>query len=112
MSTIPYNFKRNDTLPVISLAVLNSDGNAYDFSDYVTVRFIMCEDNTGRAVKVNATANPPVANVLSYQLDPSDSDTAMTYLAEFQVEFATGDISTFPESGYMHILIEEDLDAA
>lgn len=115
MSTIPYNLKRNDTLPVIVLDVLNSDGDPYNFSDAIAARFIMCEDNTGRAVKVDelgTIATPGTLGRLTYQFDPADTDTAMAYVAEFQVEFATGDIATFPESGYMHITIEEDLDAA
>jgi len=115
MSTIPYNLKRNDTLPVIVLDVLNSDGDPYDFSDAVGARFIMVEDNVSREVKVDSFADivtPATLGRLTYQFDPTDTDTALAYVAEFQVEFATGDIATFPESGYMHITIEEDLDAA
>lgn len=117
MSTITYKLKRNDTVPVIVLDVLNSDGDPYDLSDATSADFIMVTDDDARTEKVHDIdgadiASPGTLGRLTYQFSTADTDTAGKYLAEFQVTFSTGDKATFPESGYLHIDIDEDLDDA
>lgn len=113
---IRYECKRNDTLPVLGIDVLNSDGVAYDFSDATGAEFFMYSDTADRTVKVDgATAtitSPGTQGQLQYTFDEVGTDTAGEYLGEFEVTFATGDKASFPVQGYIHITIEEDLNEA
>lgn len=114
--TIVYNIKRNDTLPVLGIDVLNYDGDAYDFGDATDATFSMYTDAEPRVVKIDneaAVITPPgTQGQLQYTFDTSGTDTAGKFLGEFTVNFSTGDTATFPTVGFIQISVEEDLDDA
>lgn len=108
-------YKVGDTVPVLTIAVVNVDGSAFSFADATGAVFVMCADDESRTEKVSetATVEPGSATgVLAYQFDTEDTDTAGKFLGVFKVTFSTGDVGTYPESGYIHIDIAENLPPA
>lgn len=108
---ITYFVKRGDTLPVIGLDVLNSDGDPYDLTGAEAV-FYMFADDVARTAKVDGeeatVTTPGTLGQLQYAFQANDTDTAGDYLAQFEVS-QNGYTITFPTQGFMVIKIEEDL---
>jgi len=47
--------------------------------------------------------------VIAYAWTPSDTDLAGRYQAEFKVTYADGAIETFPNRGFITVIIPEDV---
>lgn len=88
-------------------------GEDFDFTDAVTVRFVMYTDSVDRVEKVDSTAvvvTPATSGRLKYVFTESDTDTAGDYLAEFTTTFIDASKSTAPHDGYIRVRVLPDLD--
>lgn len=84
-----FTIARGDLLPVLTWAATYSDGTIVDLTAATSPKFIMRRANTTDPLtpKISATAtvvNGP-AGTLRYAWSGTDTDTAGTYLAEFEV---------------------------
>lgn len=106
--------KQHDTAPSIQFAFTDLSGNVPPGSlTSATVKFFM-KLPAGGALKVNGTATivNPATWQFAYQWVTGDTDTAGDYNGEFEVTYADGTKQTFPDPGYLDILITADLDGA
>lgn len=117
MADADFQLQRHDRLPSIQ-ATLNADLTAA-----ASVKFIMRKssadwvpDFTGSTTtKVNATATivTPASGVVRYDWLATDTDTAGTFVGQWQVTWTAGSKpQTFPTTTYHTILIRADLDDA
>ncbi len=99
-----FYIKRNDTSPALEYTL----SPAVDLTG-ATVRFHM-KDSSG-AIKVDAAATIKTANpgVVQYDFTAADTDTEGTFTAEFEVTYGDGSIETFPNDGYITVVIKADL---
>lgn len=112
-----WNWKRHDTAPALPGIIENATG-AVDLTG-ASVKFIMvAADTNGNPVtgtpKIDAaaTVTDATTGAVEYQPVTGDTDTAGWYLGEFEVTFASTNKETFPDPGYIVILITADLDNA
>ena len=100
--------KQNDTKPDIQVTVNDDQGTAIDVSN-ATIKFFM-NDLTGTN-KVDGTGAIVTAasGIIKYVWVTSDLDTVGVYNAEFQITFIDGSILTAPSSGYITIVVGDDL---
>ena len=107
MST--FYIKQNDTTPAIRATLQNGSGNAVDLAS-TTVRFHMREIGSS-TTKVDASATVINANtgIVQYDWDAADTDTIGTFQAEFEVTYSDDSIETFPNNGYIPIVITDDI---
>lgn len=108
-----FYIKQNDTREAIQIICEKGDGTAEDLSvgGTATVKFIMASA-AGAATKVDAAGSivGSAANgVVQYQWASGNTDTAGTFLAEFQVTFGDGRIFTYPNTAYITIHIFPEL---
>ncbi|EEX09645.1 hypothetical protein SL1157_1689 [Ruegeria lacuscaerulensis ITI-1157] len=102
-----FTIKRDDTSPAIQFQLTLGTGQTLVGA---TATFKMASLNGG-ALKIDSPAAVDSAqNILSYQWDAGDTDTAGVYRAEFEVTYSDGKIETFPNSEYIQINVLEDLD--
>jgi hypothetical protein len=101
--------KRNDLAPSVVGTLTNADGTVVNLTGS-TVRFKM-RDNRGQ-LKVNAlaTVTSPAAGAVSYDWVLGDTDTAGPFQAELEVTLPSGKVETFPNRGFIPVLIDEDVD--
>ena len=109
-----FYWKQHDTAPAIQFAFTDLNGNVPPGSlTGATVKFFMKAAGSG-TLKINGTAT--IVNSASwlfgYQPVVGDTDTAGDYEGEFQVTYSDGTKQTFPDPGYLDILITADLDGA
>lgn len=101
-----FTIKRGDTSPALHYALLPSEITLAG----ATVRFQM--ENRARQTVIDAPAgieqitDPPI---VSYVWMPEDTEKAGIYRAEFRVEYADGSIETFPNTGFIDVLINVDV---
>ena len=102
-----YTWKTGDTGPTNVTTLLDRDGNPADLTG-ATVKFLM---RRGAAVKINAFAEivDPAAGTVRYHRTGGDTDTVGVYQAEYEVVFSSGDRQTFPEGGYLTVVINDDI---
>lgn len=113
-----WNWKRHDTAPALTGIIEDSSGAAVDLTG-CSVKFIMvAADANGNPVTgtpkidTSATVTDAATGAVSYQPVTGDTDTAGTFLAEFEVTYGSGNKETFPDPGYLTIIITADLDDA
>ena len=100
--------KQNDTVPSIRVTLKNGSGTAIDLVN-ATVRFHM-RTLTG-TTKVNSSAAVVNANtgIVQYNWGGTDTNTIGSYQGEFQVTYPDATIETFPNDGFVHIEILDDI---
>lgn len=109
--------KRNDLEPVIRRTIKNRKTGFPEDLTGATVKFFMNETDL-TTVKIDAAAvieSPASSGVVRYDWQGTDTDTADTYKAEFQIILASGKPITFPPAdeepgkSYITVLIGPDL---
>lgn len=106
----PFFIKQNDTASDIQRDLKDAFGAPVNVTG-ATIAFSMRVKPSG-SVKVNAAAGSVVdggAGRVKYDLTASNTDTANTYEAEFQVTYTDGTIQTFPNDGYFEVVITDDI---
>ncbi len=107
-----WKVKRNDTYPPLVTTLTDADDVAVNLAG-ASVMFLM-RDISNSALTVRAAMSfvtDGSDGQVQYDWDPADTATAGMYIAEYEVTYATGEVQTFPTSGYDRVLIWGDLDA-
>ena len=103
-----FNLKRGDTSPSLLYAL---DPASVDLTG-ATVRFNM-RPTTGGVVKVSRAIATVVTETgtptIRYDWTAQDTDTSGTYDGEFEVTYAGGAVETFPNTGFIKIVIAKDI---
>lgn len=100
--------KKNDSYDVITYQLENDDNSNVDLTG-ATVNFVMGKKNK-LITNSPAMVTSATSGIVSYQLTPSDTLIAGTFLAEFVVTFPNGTQKTFPSNGYITVDVEQNLD--
>lgn len=104
-----FNIKRGDTRQALKAQLLGVAAAIVDLSG-CEVRFKMA--SKFKAVKkIDKIVAISVANEgrVIVVFEPLEVDVAGRYDAEFEVKYADGRIETFPNHGYIQVVIEPDI---
>lgn len=105
-----FYIKQNDTAPSIEAALKDSNGRVKSMANASTVVFHMSDENgnilveNGLGTIVNATKG-----VVAYEWQAGDTSNTGIHSAEFQIEYTNGQIETFPNTGYIKVIIKDEL---
>lgn len=106
-----FYLKRGDLLRSIRFDLLNPDGTAVDLTAAASVRFLMRARSSG-TVTVNAAASivsPEIDGTVQYDWQSGDTATAGTFDGEFEVTWPSSKPETFPNAGFIEIIISGDI---
>ena len=108
MST--FNIKRGDLLPAFSFRLRNGDGTPPDMTG-ATVVMNMRDARTKALVITRGSVVVVDQPDASVRYDWTAPDTAVVglFAAEFEVVFADGRAATYPNRGFIPVLIHDDL---
>ena len=110
MANPTFFMKRNDDQPTLDVALRDDKNRPVDVTG-ATVLFHMrntADDTTkisGGSVTVLSASKGEVRDSWS----TSNTNTAGNFEAEFQVTFAEGGVQSFPNDGYIDVIITEDV---
>jgi len=105
-----FYIKQNDTAPSIEAALKDSNGRVKSMANASVVRFHMKDENgnalvtSGVGTIVNATKG-----IIAYEWQTGDTSNTGIHSAEFQIEYTNGQIETFPNTGYIKVIIKDEL---
>ena len=105
-----FYIKQNDTAPSIEAALKDSNGRVKSMANASTVVFHMSDENgnilveNGLGTIVNATKG-----IVAYDWQAGDTSNTGIHTAEFQIEYTNGQIETFPNTGYIKVIIKDEL---
>ena len=107
--------KTGDTAPSVKVTLLDASSQAVDLAG-ATVKFIMSATPTSTPVVDAAAVLEQVGDgsdgskgKVRYDWLVTDTATAGSYVAEFEVVYASGKRQTFPTTGYVDVTINGDL---
>lgn len=105
-----FAIKQDDLLPEPQVTLYDALGAVVDLTTAVSVQFLMRNADT-LAVKVNAAATvvTPTAGVVKYVWAGTDTDTAGSYQAEWEVTWSGSRKQTFPTKGFDTVVVYEDV---
>lgn len=108
--------KTGDLRPGVQATLTDNTGNPVNIAG-ATVRFVMATRASPREVVIDTAASNDQAGdgsdgskgKVSYEWVDGDTETAGTFLSEFEVTYASGITQTFPTVGYKTVNFTEDL---
>lgn len=113
MPNLRFPIKRHDRLPALKVALTYRDGTAVSLVGATSPKFYMrstsAADSTTPKVDGVATITDAANGLLQYDWAANDTDTAGSYLAEFEVQIS-GRRMTFPAGDQLVVQVVGDLD--
>ncbi len=112
---LTFTIHQNDTLPKLR-RTLKSNGVAMNLTTASSVMFTMRTAAGSGAAKIHAPAQIIDApnGVVEYAWSGADTDTTTEfqdpYNAEFEVNWASGDVETWPRNAFIKVTMPRDLD--
>lgn len=102
--------KQNDTAPSIEAALTDSNGRRRSMTEASAVRFHMKDENGNILIQdgVGSVINP-AKGIIAYEWQAGDTANTGTHSAEFEVEYNNGQIETFPNTGYIKVIVKDEL---
>ena len=110
MASPTFFIKQNDTTPALEAFLQDSRGRPVNLTG-ATIVFHMrlASDLTVKITIGSVTIVAATLGHVSFAFSAPNTDTAGNYEGEFQVTFSGGAIETFPNDGYIKIIITDDV---
>ena len=105
-----FHIKQNDTAPSLEVALTDSNGRKRSMETAQNVRFHMKTENDSVLVEdgVGYVINAAKGTV-AYEWQAGDTSNTGIHNAEFEIEYDNGQIETFPNTGYIKVIIKDEL---
>ena len=98
--------KQNDTAPSLVVTMKDADDNVVDLSQASGVVFnITNSADPSIAYSRSAAITDAPNGIVQYDYDAEDSSIVGHYKCEFVVTFNDGRIMTFPNDGYIELIV-------
>ena len=110
MATPTFYIKQNDTRPELDVFLRDDKDRTINVTG-ATVKFNM-RNASDNIVKINLGSVTTVSSTsgrVKYSFSTADTDTAGNFDGEFQVTFVGGQVETFPNDGYIKVIITDDV---
>jgi hypothetical protein len=101
--------KQNDTSPALLARLVKPDRTAADVSGAAVLFHLRNKRNRNTVLIAPAAVVDGPTGVVRYDWAVGDTQTAGDYEGEFQVTYVDTTVETFPNEGYMEIIIPAEL---
>ena len=110
MATPTFYIKQNDTRPELGVFLRDDKDRTVNITG-ATVKFNMrnASDNSVKGSLGAVTTVSSTAGQVKYSFSVEDTDTSGNFDGEFQVTFVGGQVETFPNDGYIKVIITDDV---
>jgi hypothetical protein len=110
MANPTFFIKRNDDQPTLDVALRDDKNRPVDVTG-ASVVFHMrnTADDTTKISGASVTVLAASKGEVRYPWTTTNTNTAGNFEAEFQVTFSDGGVQTFPNDGYIDVIITEDV---
>ena len=102
--------KKNDTWPPLEAVLMDQNG-PINLTTATSVKFLMRGTKRKNPFSTSGTCtvvDAPKGEVVFFW-SPTNTSVADTYQGEFEISWADGSVGTVPNSGYLYVLVFDDL---
>ena len=105
-----FSIKQNDTRPILKAQLLDAEELPVNLTA-AAIEFHMrvYPAGTTKIASGSVTINDATQGQVQYSFSASDTNTADTYEAEFEVTYSDGTIQTFPNDTQATVKITDDI---
>jgi hypothetical protein len=110
MADPTFYIKQNDTRPELDVFLRDDKDRSINVTG-ASVKFNM-RNVSNNVVKVDNGSVTTVSSTsgrVKYAFSASDTDTSGNFDGEFQVTFVGGQVETFPNDGYIKVIVTDDV---
>ncbi len=105
-----FYIKQNDTAPSIEAGLTDSNGRTKSMANASAVVFHMKDENGNVLIQDGVgTIKSPAKGIVAYEWQTGDTANTGIHSAEFQVTYNNGQIETFPNTGYIKVIVKDEL---
>jgi len=106
-----FSIKQNDTRPILKAQLLDAEELPVNLTAVNAIEFHMrvYPAGTTKIAAGSVTINNATQGQVQYSFSASDTNTADTYEAEFEVTYSDGTIQTFPNDTQATVKITDDI---
>jgi hypothetical protein len=110
MPSPTFYIKQNDTRPELDVFLRDDKDRSINITGSI-IKFNLrnTSDNTTKINAGSVTTVSSTAGRVKYSFTTSDTDTSGNFDGEFQVTFVGGQVETFPNDGYIKVIITDDV---
>src|SRR6056300_138460 len=105
-----FYIKQNDTAPSIEAVLTDANGRARSMANASAIKFNMSTENGTNIISGGAGAVVNASKgIVKYDWQAGDTSNTGIHTAEFEIEYTNGTSETFPNTGYIKVIIREEL---
>ena len=105
-----FYIKQNDTAPSIEVVLTDANGRAKSMTNASTVRFNMSTENGTNIISGGiGTIVNAAKGIVAYPWQAGDTSNVGIHNAEFEITYVNGQVETFPNSGYIRVIVKSEL---
>ena len=110
MATPTFYIKQNDTRPELDVFLRDDKDRTINITG-AAVKFNMrnASDNTIKIDNGSVTTVNSTSGRVKYSFSAANTDTAGNFDGEFEVTFVGGQVETFPNDGFVKVIITDDV---
>jgi len=110
MATPTFYIKQNDTRPELDVFLRDDKDRTINITG-AAVKFNMrnASDNTIKIDNGSVTTVSSTSGRVKYSFSAANTDTAGNFDGEFEVTFVGGQVETFPNDGFIKVIITDDV---
>ena len=110
MADPTFYIKQNDSRPELDVYLRDDKDRSINITG-ATVKFNMrsAADNSVKINNGSVTTVSSTAGRVKYSFTTTNTDTAGNFDGEFEVPFVGGPVETFPNDGYIKVIITDDV---
>lgn len=104
-----FYIKQNDTRPSFGDTLLDADGSAVNLSNASAVNFHMATSTGSVIVSTAASIVTAADGTVKYLWASADTDTAQTAFAEWEVDWGSSSLETYPNHRDIPVVISSEV---
>ena len=110
MADPTFYIKQNDTRPELDVFLRDDKDRSINVTG-ASVKFNLrnASDNVVKVDNGSVTTVSSTAGRVKYSFSASDTDPSGKFDGEFQVTFVGGQVETFPNDGYIKVIVTDDV---
>jgi len=101
--------KQGDTSPSLAARLVTADNQSANLAGATVVFHFRKTRGVASVVSAAAVVVDPATGQVRYDWTESDTAASGNFEGEFEVTYADGSIETFPNEGYIDILVPEQI---
>jgi hypothetical protein len=109
-----FTIKKGDTSPALTATLIDADGEPAPLTLADKVEFFLNTPRSDQKISADMSSGVSILNPdegrVSYSWSDGDTDVVGQREAEFVVTFENGKVQSYPNDGFIYVIVERDVE--